>query len=463
MNWSKISLSDYLVIGPLLLLVTFSSWVWGGGHPAFAELLSGVVLLAWACFLLRGVFFKETAWTKTKVMELLKDPILYLGIAGTALLLLQLNNAYVSVGEVAGEGPWYAMEGPSGSPLFCVNARDALVGLVAYFGLVTISLILRHAKLGNNALRVLLFGIVINAVLLGLFGIIQYLSGTDAMYWVYEKKRHFFAGFFYENHAGQYFYMVFALASGLLLHSLQRRGMHANPWRLIGWVLVFGVIFVSVLLSYSKTAVLAAGCLAMALALSVMVLFFRQASVTWRFYYLVFLCAGSLSAGLLINASMGQELKRDFLKKKDGQGIVGQAIDARTGQYDAAVLLFKEFPLYGIGDEGFRYFVRHYSEHKDPMMFKRASAGTIHNDYLRILCERGIIGGGIWLSLLLVLGLGAWQKIQRNPWLFGLPFSGVLMIALHALWDVPFQLPAILFVFAVSVNVINVYRYRRST
>lgn len=76
----------------------------------------------------------------------------------------------------------------------------------------------------------------------------------------------------------------------------------------------------------------------------------------------------------------------------------GDITNGRSIYYKEAFELFKEHPLFGIGWEGFRYTYKRYTD--------------VHNIYLQLLCETGLIGTGVFMAAFISMIVLTVKKIN---------------------------------------------------
>ncbi len=129
--------------------------------------------------------------------------------------------------------------------------------------------------------------------------------------------------------------------------------------------------------------------------------------------------------------------------KAFGETVVSRGTSLRSEIYDVALGLIAERPLSGYGADMFRFL---YEMRKPVSMDNEHTYLFVHNDYLQIWLEFGIVG----LLLLVAVVIAALASILRArrgdpvdplPLACGAALSGVLV---HALVDFPLYLPFML-------------------
>jgi hypothetical protein len=143
--------------------------------------------------------------------------------------------------------------------------------------------------------------------------------------------------------------------------------------------------------------------------------------------------------------------------------------DRMTGkaQYHTRVAteIFKDYPLFGVGGWGYKHFCLTYMTDAERKQLQTVGGVNVHNDYLQILCEHGIVGGLLLVAVLFMLFVpffNHWghrlkiahftkdKDLPRPTALFCVPavVVGVLGAAaanlVHAFGDCVFRSPAVL-------------------
>lgn len=297
----------------------------------------------------------------------------------------------------------------------------------------------------------ILFGVLaINSAVLAITGFVfRAIRDPQYVLW-YEHARPgilSFSSFIYKNHAGAWLALMAAtfvfLAVGRHQRSLQQLE-RSNP--AVTYLLGAILMLVAEIFTYSRggTALLA-GYLLLAFALFLLKrLFTRSAATTHP------LVPASVSVMVLITLSYGAsqldyrdaELRfAEFFKDKitDANILHRQQANLASMEY-----LRDTWPR-GVGAGGFRFYYPEYvKKYPDIHNSGRFFWEHAHNDWLQIPIELGAAGCG-----LLLLSAGWWltrllrQRVWRDlPSL--LLCLGLAQTLLHAIFDFPFQNPAIL-------------------
>ena len=143
--------------------------------------------------------------------------------------------------------------------------------------------------------------------------------------------------------------------------------------------------------------------------------------------------------------------------------------DRMTGkaQYHTRVAteIFKDHPLFGVGGWGYKHFCLEYMTDAERRQLQKVGGVNVHNDYLQVLCEHGIVGGLLLLAVVIMLFVplfSHWgrmlkiahftkgEDLPRPTALFCVPavVVGALIAAaanlVHAFGDCVFRSPAVL-------------------
>ena len=207
-----------VVLIHLLALALAFSWIHGGTRP---DLLLPVIPWLTAFVLEFLLIFPQARSTETlsearsRVWHsLARDPLLYLSLALTILLVLPLFN--VSGGSEYNVAT-HQLRNPAppmpGLP-FCVNPSEHAVLLLWFPPVLIAALAAKHGLL-NKGKRLLLEALCWNGAALALLGFVQQMTGATSVLWGEQVFSHFFSTFGYPNFAGAFFTLLFALSAGL--------------------------------------------------------------------------------------------------------------------------------------------------------------------------------------------------------------------------------------------------------
>lgn len=302
----------------------------------------------------------------------------------------------------------------------------------------------------RRALQFLVTALVVNAVTLACVGFLQKFAGLDSylllMKW--PEGNTAFASFIYRNHAGPYFALLTFLSlalAGWTSSQGDRAGRKSTPAAILVFVAVFLTAAVFFSLSRGASLILSGAWAGGGLwfwlyrrreparhaanpvvAVVVTLLFVTVVGGTIR--YLDF-----SSVEIRFHSLFTNYLSPD------------ESVEARLLSRASAETMLGDYWQRGVGAGGFRYLYPEYIRDK-PAIY---SGGRLfwehaHCDWLEIPIELGATG-----TLLLLLGGAYWLRFFYRHRALWHPLAAPLLLGCgqtlaHALFDFPFQNPAIL-------------------
>lgn len=438
-------MAERVQAGAMALLMAYTAWARGGsesGYPGPILWLAGLcwIILFWR--MAAGVAAGDR--TTPSWRRLLADPVFAVSLLFLALLLVQWQNAGRHLVHDAQSGTW--LYTPPFRPRWpsAVRANEAAQMLTWFFPAFTLVLCARHGFQSRSSLRFFFHLLVANAVVLGGFGIVQYLSGTKAMFWAIPMPRHhFFASFGYENHAAQFFFLLFCLAFGLAIRRLFR-GL-ATPsarWMLAALGAAVVVLIISVHLSMSRASILMSWLTVILGFVYVAAQAARRFSPAVRFNLVIALLAISLLTFYAVTDAAREKLAQEVQTVATGDRFV-KDVNTRWWQIRTAVSIWKENPWWGVGGWGYRHFVGH---HLPPNAWQLLAEGraNVHNDTFQFLAEFGAVGLGLLAILVVLLTLPLLRRTTGAHALVLFSVLGLALIYVHSQIDLPFRNPAVL-------------------
>jgi hypothetical protein len=310
----------------------------------------------------------------------------------------------------------------------------------------------RHQSIySNRRLRLLLWVLSLNGIILALQCILQRLSRSPKLLWVrnswWGSPDACFGPFSYRGNAAEYFNLIWPLAFGLFFLALKNRrvaSIHKSkapdgPQLLLFPGLILLIVSPFVSLSRGGAIITAGGLLAIGLTL----LFQGSISTKAKIGFLsLFIILGAAAWMLALNS-----LVRRFEVQKDQDFLSG-----RTEIYKNAYPITRDYPVYGTGPGTFRSVYQLYRTEVTQLWH-----AFVHNDWLETRITFGWVGYSLVLLQLALLFLWCFSP-GRAP----VPpvFGGCLLISLigtliHARFDFPFQTYSIFFTF-VLISAISV-------
>ncbi len=275
-----------------------------------------------------------------------------------------------------------------------------------------------------------------------LYGLSERFSDNPHIFWVPTLDRNCVHGTYYNrNHFAGLMEMITLATLGFLLTMMEDNGRSwrssqlslfqrleqklskRKMYRNILFGLAILIMLVSGILSLSRGGTIGI------LAGFFIILIFSQKSGKGRGRRLLIFSVLLLAIGLLLYQGMDLIINQFEQLTEDSMSW-----RSRTALYQAGFQLFKDFPLLGTGGGTFRDVFLTYQ----PKIFGDKVARYVHNDWLQVACETGIIGALIMYTAIGLYLISLLRKIQHrtdsyNRFLFAGAFAGVVALLLHSL------------------------------
>ena len=471
----------------VFLTVAGFSWIFGG---ASGPHLLPVMPWIWALSIETLLFFPQRhplesiTSARSRVWKAMShDPIAYASIAFMLVLTMPiLNKGLCPVCDypmiLSGVDP----APPIPYSPFCVNIREHIGVMVWFVPALTAMLAVRHAFLQSGR-RMLVHLLVWNGAALAALGFIQQATGAKAPFWFdIPDPVHYFSSFGYPNMAGAFFVALFAISAGLWQDNVRQyfRNAHEKktaevetnpterllpPWIKTHYMLIaVGLTFFAALATLSRAAIMLAfstlGFWFLYLCLS---MFTRHKNIK-RVKLHLWMIVGVVFSVVLISVFAPKEFSAEVTTLSPAS-----VADRMTGkaQYHVRVAteIFKDYPLFGVGGWGYKHFCLEYMTDAERKQLQAVGGVNVHNDYLQILCEHGIIGGLLLFAIVTMLFMPLFRhwgyaikvahftkgkNLPKPTALFCVPATvvGILIAAVanlvHAFGDCVFRSPAVL-------------------
>lgn len=305
----------------------------------------------------------------------------------------------------------------------------------------------------RRLLQGLLVTFVLNAVLVGIYALVQQAAKATKIYWHFDfPGAAFFGPFVYKNHAAAYLIVAFAAACGLGLAFYLRgaaRGARSTPAPVFAFLAV--ILATAAVFSLSRLGALLVGLAALLFAVGTLwALFRRGAGNVWL----------PLAGGLVLAAAAGWAATQfDTTKVEKGferlaQGVGESSPKIRVYSYHLTTKMIADHPAFGIGAGGFRYLSSSYGK-EFPTVFmdayfwrtgkhvKPAALNETHNELLEFAAEFGLVGGALVAAVLAWI-YAAVCAAARHAHPLGIAAAvGFVCLLLFAVLDFPWHNPAV--------------------
>lgn len=435
-----------LLAGTTCLLIA-ATWAWGGIHRLWLPTLAVVaaLLLAVLTWGLRAKLFK--------------DPFFWTGLAFLSYLALQWWNAGRAAYYDVEFATWTYAAPPHGLAWpWAFNKGEAAQMLLWFFPAWTLGLILRSLPVTRKGLTAMVRILAYAAGVLALVGTVQFVDGTRNLYWVWPVGCEFFASFAYTNHAAAYFVMMGAVTAGLLFRETFRQDLPRHAHRML-LMLVLGLCLLGANLSLSRAGVILAWSLATLVAGYGLARGWRRLRPAGRVNLLATTVAAACVFYGAVSGFGNAAIREQFRVKRQP---VHQMIPALAGiNLDLSVrpelariawAMWQEHRGYGVGGWGYRYLqALHVPREQWDTLRKSKGWANVHNDPLQFLVEFGAVGGGLLLLALATLVAPLFGRDLERGSVFALTCTGLTLVLVFSLIDLPFRCPAILWTWVALV------------
>lgn len=278
----------------------------------------------------------------------------------------------------------------------------------------------------DRALRRFLLAMTVFGAAVAMFAIVQYLTSNGALYWVRVPREggNIFGPYVNRNHyAG-----LMELLTGIPLVLCFSRRFSASQRGLL--VLAAILMAGSVLLSGSRAG--SASLVAQVVLVAVFGAIERKRAASVWMAGLVFV--GAVALLFWVQGS-------DVLERFTAVHVRNELTSGRLAIAGDSLRMWREHPVWGFGLGNFAGFYPQYRS-----FYTDLFVNELHNDYLQLLVETGVLGfaAGMWFVLTLIRG---GVKVFRGPrdegrWLRLAAMTGCTGLLAHSLADFNLQIPA---------------------
>lgn len=472
----------------LLTMVCLSPWAYGAVHPGFEFLAYAGVAVLVVLWGLRMLLEGQLVWKKCpvtlclavlfligiwQITPLYKSLLDNLSPAAARLYeeLLPVQIEQLPFGERKS-----ALTPPAGSTI-SLYPHATRMRLQRILAVLLVFAVVRHNLSSPGPLRRLAIVVLVDGALLSFFAFLQFFtSPKDWLYWSFPSVGRVFGPFIYRNHFAFFINLCIGLGLGVLWsrrsalgsvrghrsdsdlasNSLREPGQSSSlhttplldrlrsPLRLLHdpaslWVCAaLALMMSSVVFSLSR-----GGFLALIGGFSVCLLITMSRSV--RFLRLgPVLLSFALAIGLLAWFGPGR-IEARFATLRGTMSLQ----ESRLPLWSNVLTMARDFPILGTGYGTY--------QHLDPLYrtdaeFADLTVDHVHNDYLEILVESGMIG---FLVSLLAIGLiyrFGYRAIRQDPSNGGLALGALCAfttLVIHSIGDFGIHVPAITLLAAV--------------
>lgn len=488
---TRLTLREKLVVGSALLPLTIFPWLLGGmrywTHLAFviASILPVIALLL--------PLDRQSATIGESLRRLAGFPPLIPSLLLAVYIVIQMANpAFEMVLTPAALWPFEMRALPSESYVswlptgYRVVREDILPSqhLMVFTGIFMICASVWAGARQRKALRLLLWGIVINGFALAWLVVLQKLTSADQILWSFHSRNENFGGtFVYRNHGGTYLYTCMGLALALCFHYLHRAfktGGSAGPLPFLLFISFF--IWGSVIMMGSRGAAIGAT----AILVFGVTLFGAKVilSRSVRGALVVLVTMSAISVAALVAYPYVEKPVQETLTRLrltfDGEpssnlvpGSLDNSTNLRVRVAKASLTMIQFAPWFGYGAAGFSYFFPFFQQYDEELLYKDSAIYRdkhirrpyhrrrlfmqrfihTHSDWLQYTIEYGAVGMGFILAAFLAPGLRVIHLIGKAQ-LFNWVLTAIcIVLLLHAIGDFVLSNPPTLSLLCVAVVV----------
>ncbi len=443
-----LSLPKFLEVG-LALLMIGASLAFGGVQPLTYSILILVVfflllLLVWKQLRRGSVRLPTPIWpwifATVVVLQILPLPSELVGILSPARTAEPL--------PFGDEPAWMTVT------IYPRETVLALFKFLAYLAGFTLA-----ASLFDSSHRrsFLIRGLLFLGVFQALYGMYQYLTGSNRIFWYVNSKGWGAGTYINHNHYAGLLEMITPFAVSYVLYAVEKglaaqgrpgggrgSGSSESAWFQVAcYSGVLLILFLGILCSYSRAGILAA-------TFSVLFIFLlAQVKVRRKAWLVVTLAVVVAMVGYGLLVGLGPVVAR-FEAVKDPNALPWTG---RLFIWSDAWRLIQDYPLLGTGLGTFAIAFRRYQTELLESFVDHA-----HNDYVEFICDTGFLGASLLflpIAYLLVRMVASFlndQRGYRRAVKLGCIGSTVAML-LHSFADFNLQLPANALIFAVVLGI----------
>lgn len=364
-----------MLLWGITLLFGYAIVSFGSVNPVLQVQLSEITIFLWVLYLATG----------RERQAILLDPLTYLMGAFILFILCQHINSGQNLLFYPTTGLFALSKQLHPNFPWGLDSVQALQPLHVFFPTFSIILLVKHGLDKENKLR-----LINNITLLGflsiLYGVFAHFFLTPGWIygWIYSPEDSF-GCYGYVNTAADFFLLL--LCSSLLLY---------GRFAFISFVGIFMVACRSV----------------QALSLLLLYIFLIQKYGN--------VLVKKVCFSLLIPACLFGYLL-----------VAPGVFESRGWQYNHAMKIIKDYPVYGIGGGGYSVMCQKYASTTEIPKLRESGRANIHNDFLQYAVEYGWIGMSILAAIVAFL-----IYVANSFFLLGIGLVGV-----HSMIDISFRVP----------------------
>ena len=442
-SWRKTDGFDVFMTSLICLMLGLAPLALGSVAPWARSVLFGCSLILLSTWLVQGVWRGELRTSRTPVWWFIIGFFALalfqlLPLSGDYLRLLSPETYRVYGRALGGYG------GLSGTRTLSLSTHATEEALTRYFILAAVFFTIVNTFRRRWQVVALILTLVAVGSFEALYGIGEQFSGHKHIFWI-ERTSHLSAvtGTFHnKNHFAGLLEMIVPACLGLLFGlagggsgrsdrlSFREKALRAMSrsrlYQQVALAVLAVIMFVAVFFSLSRAGTIAA---LLSLVGFLLVLGF---SVGFRRYTIVMICF--VGAILLISTGIGMQLVVERMENVFNEHSTSWW--ARLDLARSALPYIGDYPVFGSGLGTFRdVFPRYQSPY-----FGDRAAHYLHNDWLQLFCEMGVIGGilligGLVWYLSTVIRTLLDRRIAFSRWVAAGCVLGAGAMIVHSFFD----------------------------
>lgn len=289
-------------------------------------------------------------------------------------------------------------------------------------GLILLAFVILNHEHPQKLARVLSYGVVVTSALLALAGFAEYSLGL----WGTPIGGRVMVSFPNPNHFAGY------LAAGITLLAFFLLYKNPRGWNKILLLAIFIMELFALILTKSKGGILS-GWIGL-----VLLLFFKRKQ--WAYGFIGF----SLLTLLLVLFS---PLKTMVFQRELSDPFTFE----KAALYKETLSYIKDYPMLGTGLETFKYY---YPQYKS--MPELRSAPYVHNEFLNVWTDTGLLGFGCYCWFLALYGYSVRKVIKRNSFEYAKGFIAVSAgLLAHSLVEFNLHTPSLAMLLIVCCTLVG--------
>ena len=405
--------------GLIAFLIIFTPLFYGCLSPLPLAIVEMILLSLFIVFLLYLAFDSQAVITyPTSISFLLIFLIISvfqcIPLPKSLLTIISAKTAYL----YQQYDPFWSDKNMHTLSVYPLATKMGIVKLLSLCGmfLVTFNMVQKRSQIER-----LLTVIFVWAGILSLYGIMRRHFG-------YASERRMFSTFGNRNNYATYMVMIAPLCVGYVLAC-------SNKYKKLLFSFLAAIITASIFISFSRAGVIS---LIVAFCFfSVWLVMERGRSKKQAASAIVLIVIFVAVLLFLVNL---EPLKERFIQSRDD-------ITERLLLYRDSLGIVKDFPLFGVGLDNFRYIFTSYRTFRTGYVYS-----YLHNDNLQLIVEAGMLGSSLFFLFIVFIFKDTLQKIKarHDPFIKYIAIGGLSGLAgtlFHGLFDFGFHIPAVSFLF----------------